>query len=73
MMMGWPVLALPHKKKGAKRGAASTIFNDWLLRPGIEPMTSSSPEQTPYLPSYQASSLKNDNTYIFMWFMGIDR
>ena len=38
----------------AKRGAASTIFNDFgMSRPGIEPRTSRSPEQTLYLLSYR--------------------
>ena len=38
----------------AKRGAASTIFNDFgMSRPGIEPVTSRSPERTLYQLSYR--------------------
>ena len=38
----------------AKRGAASTIFNDFAMsRPGIEPVTSRSLERTLYLLSYR--------------------
>ena len=39
----------------AKRGAASTIFNDFGMSwPGIEARTSRSPERTLYLLSYRA-------------------
>ena len=52
MTMGWPVLALP--LRSAKRGATSTIFNDFNTSgPGIEPMTSRSPKRTLYHLSYQ--------------------
>ena len=41
----------------AKRGAASTIFNDFgMSRPGIEPVTSRSPERTLYQLSYRGRS-----------------
>ena len=47
LTLGRPVLALP-------RGAASTIFNDFgMSRPGIEPVTSRSPERTLYQLSYR--------------------
>ena len=48
LTLGRPVLALPVSLI-AKRGAASTIFYDFgMLRHGIEPMTSRSPERTCY-------------------------
>ena len=51
--LGRPVLALP-VNPSAKRGAASTIFNDFVMwRPGIEPMTSHSTERTLYQMSYR--------------------
>ena len=44
--LGRPVLALP-VNLSAKRGAASTMFNDFgMSRPRIEPRTSRSPERT---------------------------
>ena len=51
LTLGRPVLALP--QVCSKRGAASTIFNDFsMLWPGIEPVTSRSPERTLYRLSY---------------------
>ena len=52
--LSWPVLALP-LSLSAKRGAASTIFNEFgMLRPGIKTMTScSQEEQSLYLLSYR--------------------
>ena len=42
-----PVLACPINQS-AKRGAASTIFNDFgMSQPGMEPMTSRSPDTLP--------------------------
>ena len=46
LTVGRPVLALP-VNLSAKRGAASTMFNDFgMSRPRIEPRTSCSPERT---------------------------
>ena len=43
----------------AKRGPASTIFNDFgMSRPGIEPVTSRSPERTLYQLSYRGRWFK---------------
>ena len=58
LTLGQHVLALP-KSLSAKRGAASTIFNDFGMSwPGIEPVTSHSSEQTLYQLSYQGQSLQ---------------
>ena len=43
----------------AKRGAASTIFNDFgMSQPGIEPVTSHSPERTLYQLGYRGRLLR---------------
>ena len=53
LTLGWPVLALPLSLT-AKRGAASTIFNDFgMSRPGIKPVTARSPEWILYQLSYR--------------------
>ena len=58
LTLGRPVLALPRKSE-AKREAASTIFNDFgMSRPGIEPVTSRSPERTLYQLSYRGRYIK---------------
>ena len=59
-MIPHPVTLSWHQSKlypvslSAKRGAASTIFYDFgMSRPGIEPVTSRSPERTLYQLSYR--------------------
>ena len=52
-----PVLALP-RKSSATRGAVSTSLKDFCIsRPGIEPVTSSSPKRTLYGASGAGTSL----------------
>ena len=54
LTMGRPLLALP-LSLSAKRGAISTIFNDFgMSRPGIEPVTFRSPKRY-HFPFYHLS------------------
>ena len=57
LTLGGPVQAL---SLSAKRGAASTILNDFgMSQPRIEPVTSRSLEQTLYRPSSRSRSMRN--------------
>ena len=62
LTLGRPVLVLP-ESLSAKRGTASTIFYDFgMSRPGIEPVTSRSPERTLYQLSYRGHFDANVST-----------
>ena len=67
LTLGRPVLALYPVSLSAKRGAASTIFNDFgMSRAGIETVTSRSLERTLYVLSYRGRCFQYTRDFIIL-------